>query len=78
MIVVCYGTGCQATGSVEVIEALKKAVEEAGWEAKVVPSFKNTGCHGFCSRGPLVVIQPQDCSTSGSRPPTPPTSSDLP
>ncbi|CAO0821574.1 Bifurcating (FeFe) hydrogenase beta subunit [Desulfarculales bacterium] len=59
-IIVCCGTGCQATGSVEVIEALKKAVEEAGWEGKVIPALKKTGCHGFCSRGPLVVIEPQD------------------
>ncbi len=59
-IIVCCGTGCQATGSVEVVEALKKAVAEAGWEGKVIPSLKKTGCHGFCSRGPLVIIEPLD------------------
>ncbi|MBI4797492.1 MAG: NAD(P)H-dependent oxidoreductase subunit E, partial [Desulfarculus sp.] len=59
-IIVCCGTGCQATGSVAVVEALKAAVEEAGWEGKVVPQLKKTGCHGFCSRGPLVIIEPLD------------------
>ena len=24
-----------------------------------MPQIKTTGCHGFCSRGPLVIIQPQ-------------------
>lgn len=59
-IVVCCGTGCQASGSVEVLEAVKTAVAQAQWEGKVVPLLKSTGCHGFCSRGPLVIIQPQD------------------
>jgi NADH-quinone oxidoreductase subunit F len=59
-VIVCCGTGCQASGSIEVFEALKKAVAEAGWEGKVVPLVKPTGCHGFCSRGPLVVIEPME------------------
>ena len=24
-----------------------------------MPGIKTTGCHGFCSRGPLVIIRPQ-------------------
>ncbi len=59
-VIVCCGTGCQASGSLDVIDAMKKAVAEAGWEGKVVPRVKRTGCHGFCSRGPLVVIEPMD------------------
>ncbi|MFH1036181.1 MAG: NADH-quinone oxidoreductase subunit NuoF [Pseudomonadota bacterium] len=57
-VVVCCGTGCQATGSVEVVEALHQAVAQAGWQGKVMPQLKKTGCHGFCSRGPLVIIEP--------------------
>ncbi len=59
-VIVCCGTGCQATGSVEVIEALRAAVAEAGWDGKVIPRVKQSGCHGFCSRGPLVIVQPED------------------
>ncbi len=59
-VVVCCGTGCQATGSVEVIEALRTAVAGADWDGQVLPRIKQTGCHGFCSRGPLVIIEPQD------------------
>ena len=32
----------------------------AGVDVKVVPEIKRTGCHGFCSRGPLLTLQPQD------------------
>ena len=37
---------------------MRQAVAVAGWEGKVVPRIKTTGCHGFCSRGPLMVIEP--------------------
>ncbi|MCF8033366.1 MAG: NADH-quinone oxidoreductase subunit NuoF [Desulfarculaceae bacterium] len=58
MIVVCHGTGCVANGSQDVTQALKNALAEAGEDIKVMPGIKTTGCHGFCSRGPLVIIKP--------------------
>ena len=59
-IFVCCGPGCMPSGSVEVAETLKKYVAETGWDGKVIPLVKKTGCHGLCSRGPLVVIEPQN------------------
>jgi NADH-quinone oxidoreductase subunit F len=56
-ITVCSGTGCQAHGSENVVNALKKRIEEKGISDKV--EIKSTGCHGFCERGPLLVINPQ-------------------
>ncbi|MFH1490435.1 MAG: NADH-quinone oxidoreductase subunit NuoF [Pseudomonadota bacterium] len=58
-IIVCHGTGCRANGSVEVADALRKALAAVPIKARVVPDIKRTGCHGFCSRGPLVIIQPE-------------------
>ena len=58
-IVVCHGSGCMANGSPRVTEALQAALSEAGIDAKVMPGIKTTGCQGFCSRGPLVLIRPQ-------------------
>ena len=58
MIIVCHGTGCLANGSPKVADALRNAIEAAGIDATVVPEIKTTGCHGFCSRGPLVIMQP--------------------
>ena len=60
LIIVCCGTGCQAAGSVEVVDKFKEILSGSGWTGKVVPLVKPTGCHGFCSRGPLVIIEPQD------------------
>ncbi|NNG01135.1 MAG: 4Fe-4S binding protein [Desulfobacteraceae bacterium] len=57
-IVVCHGTGCLANGSEKVSDALRTALADAGIEAKVMPGIKTTGCQGFCSRGPLVLIRP--------------------
>ncbi len=58
-IVVCYGTGCLASGAPQVEAALKEALKAADMDVKVRPLIKTTGCRGFCSRGPLVVIQPE-------------------
>jgi len=55
---VCLGTGCRARGSVGVIEAFKDEIKRQGLEIKV--DSKQTGCHGFCERGPVVVIGPKE------------------
>jgi NADH:ubiquinone oxidoreductase subunit F (NADH-binding)/(2Fe-2S) ferredoxin/NAD-dependent dihydropyrimidine dehydrogenase PreA subunit len=58
LIIVCHGTGCMANGSVEVASAFRKSIAEAGIDVAVIPHIKKTGCHGFCSRGPLVILEP--------------------
>lgn len=58
-IVICHGTGCMANGSMRVSDAIRAALNNAGIDAKVVPGIKTTGCQGFCSRGPLVLIKPR-------------------
>ena len=59
-IIVCHGTGCVANDSPSVTKALKAALAAAGEDIKVMPGIKTTGCHGFCSRGPLVIIKPSN------------------
>ena len=58
VIIVCHGTGCLANGSPKVAGALRQAIAQAGLDVQVIPDIKITGCHGFCSRGPLVIFQP--------------------
>ncbi len=58
IIIVCHGTGCRANGSPKVAEALRAAIDAENLDAAVVPQIKTTGCHGFCSRGPLVIMEP--------------------
>jgi len=57
-IAVCGGTGCQAYGTSDVIAAFKQELEKNGLSGKV--ELRTTGCHGFCERGPLVIIRPKD------------------
>ena len=56
-ISVCGGTGCRGGGCLAVLEAVKAAVAEHGLSGEI--PIRLTGCHGFCERGPLVVIYPQ-------------------
>lgn len=53
-ISVCVGTGCASVGGNGVVDKLKEELGKNGSEVEVKP----TGCHGFCERGPLVVIHP--------------------
>jgi NADH-quinone oxidoreductase subunit F len=57
-IVVCGGTGCLALGAQDVIAGFKQEIEKSGLEKKL--ALRITGCPGFCERGPLVVIKPEN------------------
>ncbi len=56
-ITLCSGTACHATGSKEVALAIEQEMESQGLTDKV--DFRRTGCHGFCEKGPIVVIDPE-------------------
>lgn len=67
-ILVCAGTGCVASGSLEIYEELQKLMVEKGIPCSVelaeepdqkTIGLKKSGCHGFCEMGPLVRIEPQ-------------------
>ncbi len=58
-IAVCGGTGCLALGSDKVMDAIRAQLEKKGLADKLGVTMKLTGCHGFCEKGPLVVIHPQ-------------------
>ncbi|HEY92999.1 MAG TPA: 4Fe-4S binding protein [Dehalococcoidia bacterium] len=57
-IAVCAGTGCLASGAAKVIAALKEEIKKQGLNADV--DIKETGCPGFCERGPIMVIYPEE------------------
>ncbi|MBI4955247.1 MAG: SLBB domain-containing protein [Myxococcales bacterium] len=56
-IAVCTGTGCVACGAREVVAAFEQALAEHGLTVAV--RLKGTGCPGFCERGTVVVIYPE-------------------
>ncbi len=55
---VCAGTGCLATGGTSVLDAFRAEVDKQGLAAQV--DVRGTGCHGFCEKGPIVVIGPEE------------------
>jgi NADH-quinone oxidoreductase subunit F len=57
-ITICSGTGCHAYGCEKVTDAFTEEIKKRGLAGKV--DIRPTGCHGFCERGPLVVIRPKN------------------
>jgi NADH:ubiquinone oxidoreductase subunit F (NADH-binding)/(2Fe-2S) ferredoxin/Pyruvate/2-oxoacid:ferredoxin oxidoreductase delta subunit len=55
-LLLCGGTGCHATGSLKVKEALLEELEKAGLGQTV--DVVETGCNGFCAMGPIMVVHP--------------------
>ncbi len=55
-IAVCAGTGCKAFGSLSVYDVFQKTLKSSGLDKKW--ELRATGCHGFCERGPLVLMFP--------------------
>ncbi|MFC1921130.1 NADH-ubiquinone oxidoreductase-F iron-sulfur binding region domain-containing protein [Chloroflexota bacterium] len=55
-VMICGGTGCQASRSGYVIDALRDELSRQGLDSKV--RLCVTGCHGFCEQGPIIVIEP--------------------
>ncbi len=66
-VLICAGTGCVASGSIEIYEKIKCLIEEQGIlaeieleEEKPGVGVKKSGCHGFCELGPLIRIEPDN------------------
>ena len=57
-IAICAGTSCLALGNDRVISAFEEEVKKQSLEAEV--DIRATGCHGFCEKGPNVVIYPEE------------------
>ncbi|WMJ85264.1 NADH-quinone oxidoreductase subunit NuoF [Anaerocolumna sp. MB42-C2] len=55
-VLVCGGTGCTSSGSQKVIDALQAEIEKNGLTKEV--SVVQTGCHGLCALGPIMIIYP--------------------
>ena len=57
-ILICGGTGCKASDSHIIAERLQQALERNNIADKV--DFITTGCFGFCEKGPIVKIIPDN------------------
>jgi len=57
-VLVCGGTGCHASESDTLLENLKTIVADKGLDNEV--QVIATGCFGFCEKGPIVKIMPDN------------------
>lgn len=55
-ILVCGGTGCASSGSQKIIDEFYSQIKSNNLEDEV--SIVQTGCHGLCALGPIVIIYP--------------------
>jgi NADP-reducing hydrogenase subunit HndC len=57
-VLVCGGTGCRASQGEEIVQNLITAVANNGMEGDV--QVVRTGCFGFCEKGPVVKMVPDN------------------
>jgi len=57
-LLICGGTGCMSSQSKKLLENLTNEIEKNGLSDKVRASI--TGCFGFCEKGPIVKVFPED------------------
>lgn len=55
-VLVCGGTGCTSSGSAKIIETLQAELDKHGLKDEV--AVVQTGCHGLCALGPIMVVYP--------------------
>ena len=63
---VCQGTGCVSSRSPQIQAALEKEIVQSGISDRA--GVKLTGCHGFCQRGPIVIVEPEGIFYSEVKP----------
>ena len=56
-VLVCAGTGCVSSGSKKVEAALRDQIAKHGLDKEI--KIVETGCHGLCEMGPLVIVYPE-------------------
>jgi NADH-quinone oxidoreductase subunit F/NADP-reducing hydrogenase subunit HndC len=57
-ILVCSGTACESNKGIEIFANLNAEAERQGVASEV--QIVKTGCFGFCERGPIVKVLPED------------------
>ena len=56
-VLVCGGTGCTSGGSDKVLETLREGIKANGLDKEI--TVVQTGCHGMCEAGPIVIVYPE-------------------
>ncbi len=57
-LMLCSGTGCQASGSKEIKRVLEEELKKRELDKEI--AIIETGCNGFCAQGPVMVVKPDN------------------
>jgi NADH:ubiquinone oxidoreductase subunit F (NADH-binding)/(2Fe-2S) ferredoxin/Pyruvate/2-oxoacid:ferredoxin oxidoreductase delta subunit len=57
-LILCGGTGCQASRSRDLSNNIQAELAKQGFAEDVL--VRVTGCHGFCEQGPILVVEPEN------------------
>ena len=57
-LLICAGTSCVSSGSLDVRDALVREIEKNNLQDEVF--IATTGCNGFCAAGPLMIAYPDE------------------
>jgi len=55
-LVICAGTGGQASGSNDIMRIIKRQILERNLQGRI--SLRVTGCQGFCEMDPFILVEP--------------------
>jgi (2Fe-2S) ferredoxin len=56
-VLICGGTGCTSSESMEILQKLKEEIKKHGIENEI--EVVRTGCFGLCELGPVVIVYPE-------------------
>jgi NADH:ubiquinone oxidoreductase subunit F (NADH-binding)/(2Fe-2S) ferredoxin/Fe-S-cluster-containing hydrogenase component 2 len=57
-LMLCAGTGCVASGTMKVKEALQQELKKQGLDEEIKVVL--TGCNGYCAEGPVMSVYPEE------------------
>jgi NADH:ubiquinone oxidoreductase subunit F (NADH-binding)/(2Fe-2S) ferredoxin len=57
-LMICAGTGCIASGSMKIKDALQQEIKKRGLDEEL--KIVLTGCNGFCAQGPIMAVLPDE------------------
>jgi len=55
-LMLCAGTGCVASGTTKVRDALREEIQKRGLDEEI--KIVLTGCNGYCAEGPVLAVYP--------------------
>ena len=60
IISLCFGPACQASANTDLYTGFKKEIDKYrdSFDKKII--IRRNGCHGYCEKGPIVVIYPRE------------------